>query len=98
MNKDVNKRKAGLIMWAESGDEIHWMVVTPEFYQKIKDLIESVPHEKWTNEVDWKMFQNVSDLLFSNEPIEKGFTQTWCRESAWMNKYEFIGMLTVPMY
>jgi hypothetical protein len=103
MNKDVNRPKAGLIMYHESGDEHHWLIVTPELFQEVTDLINSVPSNQWDNQVEHQVFTQVCDLLGEHHTnpriLVDGFTQTWILEDAhFLNKYEFIGFRTIPMY
>ena len=110
MNKDINKRKAGLLFTWES-DELHWMIVTPEFYQRVKEIIEVTPSNEWTHQTEGQVIDILLGIMYLPEEkqtrhniyvsdiLEDGFTQTFCREEAhFLNKYEFVGMTTYPSY
>ena len=107
----MNKPKAGLISIINSpggGDELDFMVVTPELYEKIKEVIER--DSVWDTATSWNVSNEIMELLYPvNEETQMGektpeilyehFMMSWGRENInWMNRYEFIGMIPIETY
>jgi hypothetical protein len=79
----VNNMEGYLLMWEESGDEIHLDLITPEDYKKFDEAISS---------------KDIDPNSIAYEPIIHWFTQTRCTEPWPFGDCKILGTICIARY
>lgn len=76
-------RSGYLLMYSESGDEVHADLITEGHYNKIVTAMEQVGQ------------QAAEEAAFETDPIQGWFTQTYCHEPWPYTDVEILGTVSV---
>lgn len=80
-----------LIVYTESSDEIHFMLMDMLLYDKVMDGL-----DKFSNN-DWSELEDFLDFCYKNETLSF-YMQTYCTEPWLFQKYKIVNIVSIPEF
>jgi hypothetical protein len=96
VNNDI--KEVGMVIFRDCTDEVDVILVEPEAFNEIKELLDSLDAFYSDDNMDDMLEKAVEAFLTTNSPhiIEKISTQTFCYDDIDWGKYKIKGLLTFP--